>query len=85
MAWFLCWRDIYQETFFLEKTLNFFSYRIEETGTVNQVINEIVRQMTITLTLALDIPVRPMDAKGLSVIGVHPPLIILCLCDDSLP
>ena len=33
---------------------------------VNQVINEIFRQMTITLTLALDVPVRPMDAKGLS-------------------
>ena len=32
---------------------------------VNQVINEIFRQMTITLTLALDVPVRPMDAKGL--------------------
>ena len=41
---------------------------------VNQVINEIFRQMTITLTLALDVPVRPidapvrpMDAKGLRV------------------
>ena len=34
---------------------------------VNQVINEIFRQMTITLTLRLDVPVRPMDAKGLIV------------------
>ena len=33
---------------------------------VNQVINEIFRQMTITLTLPLDVPVRPMDAKGLN-------------------
>ena len=32
---------------------------------VNQVINEIFRQMTITLTLGLDVPVRPMEAKGL--------------------
>ena len=48
--------------FFLEKTLNFFSYRSEK-KLVNQVINEIFRQMTMTLTL--DIPVRPMDAKGL--------------------
>ena len=32
---------------------------------VNQVINEIFTQMTITLTLALDVPVRPMDTKGL--------------------
>ena len=36
---------------------------------VNQVINEIFRQMTITLTLALDVPVRPMDVKGLSDIS----------------
>ena len=33
---------------------------------VNQVINEIFKQMTITLTLPLDVPVRPMDAKGLT-------------------
>ena len=37
---------------------------------VNQVINEIFRQMTITVTLPLDVPVRPMDAKGLNVV-VH--------------
>ena len=49
--------------FFLEKTLNSFSYRSEK-KLVSQVINEIFRQMTITLTLALDVPVRPMDAKG---------------------
>ena len=30
---------------------------------VNKVINEIFRQMPITLTL--DVPARPMDAKGL--------------------
>ena len=34
---------------------------------INQVINEIFRQMTITLTLPLDVPVRPMDEKGLIV------------------
>ena len=34
---------------------------------VNQVINEIFRQMTITLTLPLDVPVRPMEANGLKV------------------
>ena len=32
---------------------------------VNQVINEIFRQLTLTLTLELDVLVRPMDAKGL--------------------
>ena len=36
---------------------------------VNQVINEIFRQMTLTLTLALGVAVRPMDAKGLSTYG----------------
>ena len=38
---------------------------------VNQLINEIFRQMTITLTLALDVPVCPMDAKGLSIQGTY--------------
>ena len=33
----------------------------------NQVINEIFRHMTITLTLRFDVPVRPMDAKGLKL------------------
>ena len=33
---------------------------------VTQVINEIFRQITITLTLPLDVLVRPMDAKGLT-------------------
>ena len=33
---------------------------------VNQVINEIFRQMTKTLTLAFDVPVRPMVKKGLT-------------------
>ena len=32
---------------------------------VNQIINEIFRQLTLTLTLELDVPVCPMDAKGL--------------------
>ena len=32
---------------------------------VNQVINEIFRQLTLTLTLELDVSVRPMKAKGL--------------------
>ena len=31
----------------------------------NQVRKEIFRQMSLTLTLPLDVPVRPMDAKGL--------------------
>ena len=31
----------------------------------NQVSNEIFRQMSLTLTLPLDVPVCPMDAKGL--------------------
>ena len=32
---------------------------------VNQVINEIFRQLTLTLTLELDVPVHPMDTKRL--------------------
>ena len=40
---------------------------------VNQVINEIFRQMTITLTLPLDVPIRPMDAKGLRVFSHFTP------------
>ena len=48
------------------KTLNFFHIGVKKL--VNQVINEIFRQMTITLTLALDVPVRPMDAKGLNIL-----------------
>ena len=31
----------------------------------NQVRNEILRQMSLPLTSPLDVPVRPMDAKGL--------------------
>ena len=49
--------------FFLEKGLNFFSYKYEKMK--NQVRKELFRQMTLTLTLMLDIPVRRMDAKGL--------------------
>ena len=33
---------------------------------VNQVINELFRQLTLTLTLELDVPVRPKDTKGLN-------------------
>ena len=36
----------------------------------NEVRNEIFRQMFLTLTLPLDVPVRPMDAKGIIVIIV---------------
>ena len=32
----------------------------------NQVRNEIFRQISLTLTLPLEILVRPMDAKGLN-------------------
>ena len=32
----------------------------------NQIGNEIFRQMSLALTLPLDVPVRPMDAEGLS-------------------
>ena len=47
--------------------MNFF-FHIGVKKLVNQVRNEIFRQMTITitLTLALDVPVRPMDAKRLT-------------------
>ena len=54
--------EIYQETFFLEKTLNFF-FIYEWKKLKNLVRNEIFRQMS--LTLPLDVPVRPMDVKGL--------------------
>ena len=37
----------------------------------NQVRNEIFRQMSLTSTLALDVPVRPMDAKGLTLSHQH--------------
>ena len=53
--------------FFLEKT-TFFSYKSEKL--VNQVINEIFRQLTLTLTLELDVPVRPMDAKWLKLFSL---------------
>ena len=49
--------------FFREDFEPFFHIGVKKL--VNQVINEIFRQMTITLTLALDVPVRPVDAKGL--------------------
>ena len=37
----------------------------------NQVRNEIFRQMSLTLTLTLDVPVRPMDTKGLKWAYLH--------------
>ena len=37
----------------------------------NQVRNEIFRQMSLTLTLPLDVPVRPMDVKGLNTRSRH--------------
>ena len=51
------------------KTLNFFSY-MSKKKLKNQVRNEIFRQMSLTLTLPLDVPVRPMDAKGLKICQV---------------
>ena len=48
--------------FFFEKALN--SFHIGVKKLVNEVINEIFRQMTITLTLRLDVLVRSMDRKG---------------------
>ena len=53
----------YIKTFFLAVFELFFHIGVKKL--VNQVINEIFRQMTITMTLPLDVPVRPMDAKGL--------------------
>ena len=38
---------------------------VKKTGK-SKVRNEIFRQMSLTSTLALDVPVRPMDAKRLS-------------------
>ena len=49
---------------FLSEDFEFFHIGVKKL--VNQVINEIFRQMTVTLTLPLDVPVRPMDAKGLN-------------------
>ena len=49
----------------LERDIKRPFFYIEVKKLLNQVINEIFRQMTMTLTLALDVPVRPMDAKRL--------------------
>ena len=57
---FLCWRDISRDLFFRQDFELFFHIGVKKL--VNQAINEIFRQMTITLTLPLDVPVRPMDA-----------------------
>ena len=53
--------------FFLEKILNFFFHIGVKKKLKDQVRNEIFRQMSLTLTLPLDVPVRPMDAKGLTL------------------
>ena len=37
----------------------------------NQVRNEIFRQMSLTSTLPLDVPVHPMDAKGVIIIIIN--------------
>ena len=42
----------------------------------NQVRNEIFRQMSLTLTLPLDIPVHPMDAKRLIAFQIKKMYII---------
>ena len=56
--------EIYiKRPFFLEKTELFFHIGVKKLQ--NQVRNEIFRQMSPTSTLTLDVPVRPMDAKGL--------------------
>ena len=60
---FMLVRYIRRPFFFLEKTELFFHIGVEKLE--NQVRNEIFRQMSLTSTLALDVPVRPMDAKGL--------------------
>ena len=64
LARFICWRDISRDLVFSEDFELFFIIGVKKM--INQVINEIFRQMTITLTLPLDVPVRPMDAKGLN-------------------
>ena len=50
--------------FFFWKRLRTF-FHIEVKKLENPVRNEIFRQMSLTSTLALDVPVRPVDAKGL--------------------
>ena len=51
---------------------------------VNQVINEMFRQMTITLTLPLDVPVRPMDAKGLRGCVMVLEIVFVGQCEASI-
>ena len=45
----------------------------------NQVRNEKIRQMSLTLTLPLDVPVHPMDAKGLSHFMSKEPRVVQVL------
>ena len=56
---------IASSVFMLESYIRRPFFHIGVKKLVNQVINEIFRQLTLTLTLELDVPVRPMDAKGL--------------------
>ena len=65
LARFLCWRDISGDLFFFREDFELF-FHIGVKKLVNQVINEIFRQLTLTLTLELDVRVHPMDAKGIS-------------------
>ena len=58
-------RDIKRPFFFFFYREDFELFFMSE-KLKNQARNEIFRQMSITLTLPLDVPVRPMDAKGLN-------------------
>ena len=54
----------YIETLFFRDDFElFFIYEWKKLK--NQVRNEIFRQMSLTLTLPLDVTIRPLDAKGL--------------------
>ena len=48
--------------FFSRRLSTFFHIGVKKLE--NEVRNEIFRQMSLTSTLALDVKVRPMDAKG---------------------
>ena len=76
LASFLCWRDISRDLFFKRRLWTFFHIGVKKLK--NQVRNEIFRQMSLTLTLLLDVLVRPMDAKGLRT---HSSLFLLYKCE----
>ena len=59
-------RYIKRPFFFFKEDFEFFHMRVKKLK--NQVRNKIFRQMSLTLTLPLDVPVRPMGAKGLIVL-----------------